>query len=190
MVRVYLERLAAALAGDPIAREDHRWMTLELFDQMVRNKPGGEMQDFLLRADLPNREFILSRVGREAGQIWDSRNTRKDRNHLAGFSLRKLSRLLTRLRQEAIAAFLVLLSGPSGRNAYREGLFRNSGEVHRLLYDRLSLAMVFSLAGFVDVRTCAAGESRIPGFSAYRLDVSDGLVRKPDSLFMEGSKPR
>jgi hypothetical protein len=31
----------------------------------------------------------------------------------------------------------------------------------------------------------AAGESRIPHFGDYRLDVVDGRIRKPDSLFME-----
>jgi hypothetical protein len=42
--------------------------------------------------------------------------------------------------------------------------------------------------GFVDVRVCRADESRIPDFNSYSLDVVEGKVRKPDSLFMEGIK--
>lgn len=33
---------------------------------------------------------------------------------------------------------------------------------------------------------CSPDVSRIPGFAAYELDVVNGEVRKPDSLFMEG----
>jgi hypothetical protein len=42
--------------------------------------------------------------------------------------------------------------------------------------------------GFCRVERCAADVSRIPGFTADGLDMAQGKVRKPDSLFMEASK--
>jgi len=37
---------------------------------------------------------------------------------------------------------------------------------------------------------CKADESRITDFVSYRLDTDEaGTVRKPDSLFIEASKP-
>jgi hypothetical protein len=73
--------------------------------------------------------------------------------------------------------------------AFEEGVFRNSGEIHRWMYDRYSLRRLLEQAGFIDVRICRADESRIPDFNSYNLDVVEGKVRKPVSLFMEGIKP-
>jgi hypothetical protein len=68
-------------------------------------------------------------------------------------------------------------------------LFRQSGEVHKWMYDRLSLGELLQQAGFSDIRVCAAGESRIPQFNTYLLDLTEnGSTRKPDSLFMEAVK--
>lgn len=66
------------------------------------------------------------------------------------------------------------------------GRFRLSGEVHRWMYDRLSLRRLLEGAGFTDCRPMGARESAIPGFALYHLDTApSGTVRKPDSLFME-----
>jgi hypothetical protein len=43
--------------------------------------------------------------------------------------------------------------------------------------------------GFIDVRVCRADDSRIPDFNSYGLDMIEGKIRKPDSLFMEAMKP-
>ena len=71
----------------------------------------------------------------------------------------------------------------------KEGWFRTSGEVHRWMYDKFSLGRVLEKAGFSNVVVCAPSVSRIPGFISYGLDVINGEVRKPDSLFMEGFHP-
>jgi hypothetical protein len=39
------------------------------------------------------------------------------------------------------------------------------------------------------VRRCTAFESMMDRFDSYHLDVVNGEVRKPDSLFMEAVKP-
>ena len=43
--------------------------------------------------------------------------------------------------------------------------------------------------GFAEVRRCSGGESSIPGFSTYGLEIVEGRERKPDSLYMEARKP-
>jgi hypothetical protein len=57
------------------------------------------------------------------------------------------------------------------------------------MYDRVSLKRLLEECGFTHVRVCTAYESRIEGFASYGLDIVDGRVRKPDSLFMEAIKP-
>jgi hypothetical protein len=42
--------------------------------------------------------------------------------------------------------------------------------------------------GFKDIHKCEAHESRIPDWPSFQLDISEGQVRKPDSLFMEATK--
>ena len=71
----------------------------------------------------------------------------------------------------------------------REGLFRNGGEVHQWMYDRFSLPRVLRRAGFASVGKRLAGESDIPGFAGFELEIIHGRERKPDSLYVEGRKP-
>ena len=94
---------------------------------------------------------------------------------------------LARNRFAAIA--VAVIAGNESLRAFREGLFRRSGEVHRWMYDRFSLALALRDAGYTDISRFRADTSRIPGFEEYGLDAANGAVRKPDSLFMEAVKP-
>jgi hypothetical protein len=56
--------------------------------------------------------------------------------------------------------------------------------------DRYSLSALLKAAAFEQLQVCPASRSRIPNFTEYYLDVEpDGRTRKPDSLFVEASKP-
>jgi hypothetical protein len=67
--------------------------------------------------------------------------------------------------------------------------FRATGENHKWMYDRVSLAALLERTGFTKVRQCNAGESAIKSFADYHLDTNpDGSIRKPDSLFVEATK--
>jgi len=189
MARTYLDRLDAALKGDPRAEADHHWMELELFDQMVRNRSGGEMLQYLQQTDIVNRKFILSRIGQEAQQFWDPMGPIDRPSLRRTISLRKLAQLSTRAWHGFISMLLYFLAGKKGMSSFREGIFRNAGEIHRWLYDRFSLAKLLDQAGLVAVKSCSATESGIPDFNTYELDVLHGTVRKPDSIFMEATKP-
>jgi len=170
IAQLYLrELLAAAAATDEEACLRHEWMTLELIDQMTRTFSGGFMGRTLRSRPLPHREFIESRIGWE-GRLW----------------LESVDRYVES-GSEAIApdnVYNVLEMNPKEQAA-----FRQSGEVHCWMYDRISLRRILENCGYSSIAVCRADESRIPDFVGYRLDTDEtGAVRKPDSLFMEASK--
>jgi predicted SAM-dependent methyltransferase len=191
LAREYLRLLEQLKRGPNTSAADYDWIMLEMFDQAVRDRSGGEMSEFLAAADLPNREFVLSRIGAEAERAWQASRTPvalrlSDRIRTRGL------RWLGQIVRARVAGFLIgLLGGRNARSAYLEGVFRQSGEVHRWMYDSFSLGRALRDAGFVNPRRCTAFESAVPGFASYALDVDEReRIRKPDSLFMEAERPR
>jgi SAM-dependent methyltransferase len=192
--RLYLDRLDLALGGDRLAGLDRDWLCLEMFDQMTRERGGGEMKTYLGGQDIPNLDFIVSRIGEEAHNIvaWARSEAREAGEGARPERKRSFGprsawrwakeRLLDRLAREKF--------GGGWREALAIGLFRLGGEVHRTMYDRYSLACLLEASGFRQARVLGAGESGIPGFASFHLEVTpDGRVRKPDSLYMESLKP-
>lgn len=74
-----------------------------------------------------------------------------------------------------------------GRAASRRSPAR-TGELHCWMYDEASLARLLVTCGFHDIRRVAADESRIPGWSAFGLDLNpDGRPHQPGSVWMEAA---
>jgi predicted SAM-dependent methyltransferase len=180
IARQYLSSLEAA-TSDPARGADHEWMTVELLDQMVRTRSGGQMRHYIEDQHLPNRPFIRSRIGSELAG-WEGAATK------ATLTAR-LGRTFGKLRRGVVLAAAALVAGKQGYRDLKEVLFRRSGEVHQWMYDRVSLQGLLERHGFEQVRRCSAVESRIPDFASYELDAVGGEVRKPDSLFIEATKP-
>lgn len=182
IVRLYLQSLEGAVAGDRGAEQRYDWMMLELYDQAVRTASGGRM-GACLRAALDEEQgrFVASRIGAEATAAVPA----------GGFQRpwRRLGRLLDALRRSAASTGVFLILGREGAMALREGLFRRNGEVHQWMYDRFSMQRALRRAGFAETRVCAAEDSAIPGFARYGLETADGRARKPDSLYVEARKP-
>lgn len=169
IARHYLRCLDGCLAGDSEAAKRYEWIILELLDQLVREKSGGKMLEYWRQNPMPAEDFVVQRMGREVLRVLESNRA----SGPAGNS-----------------------GAPDGRGAAQpsdltaEARFRATGEVHRWMYDRWSLRLLLEHAGFSEVKTCSASESRIDGFNRYHLDEDEhGTVRKPDSLFMEARKP-
>lgn len=164
IARLYLKYLEAAAAGEPQAASRYEWMTLELLDQMVRERSGGEMLEYWKQNPMPAEEFVLQRMGQEARNV------------------------LQRLRAPGAVP---LPDPPKGAaDALTTGKFRQGGEAHKWMYDRFSLGKLLRKAGFADIQVCAANQSRIAELNSFLLDVTEqGSTRKPDSLFMEAIKP-
>jgi SAM-dependent methyltransferase len=184
---LYLQKLSAAISGEQSTVDDYDWMTIELLDQLVRERPGGLMATYLLRNPVRNLEFIRGRIGAELDSILNP-PTRTEAfaypTH-AGFV-----RVVRTLRARLAGLTAALVGGRKARLRYSSGLFRDSGEMHKWMYDRFSLARVMREAGITEVSQCDAFSSRIPDFRSYELDECHGKPRKPDSLYLEGTKRR
>ncbi len=188
IAKLYLQSLEGALVGDADARMRYEWIMLELYDQATRSSPGGEMGAYLRRSmSERTARFVASRVGDQAIRQADAHiRYQPTRARI----LRRLRSAEASLRRKLASACAFLFLGPEGSAALHEGLFRRSGEVHRFMYDRFSLAQALERAGFVGARTRAADESDIPNFARYGLETVNGYSRKPDSLYAEAKKPR
>ena len=190
IAREYLCILESLSSGDRKRELDYDWIMLEFYDQTVRNFSGGEMAKFLDSIDVCNRGYVVSRIGLEAEKFWKPKQVLSAWYRIIALVKRTHWESLFRLLREKIAGWLVyLIAGKEAFRSFKVGIFRSSGEVHQWMYDRYSLKRLLEQAGFVNVKICAAYESRIPEFGKYSLDVLNGVVRKPDSLFVEASRP-
>lgn len=180
--RNYLAYLERSAEGEEDARFRHEYSYLELYDQATRTRSGGRLGE-LWSSDLTEREreFIRERHGEEAlrrmGAEGDGGSGEQRPNKGGG------------LREKLAKAAVRLLGGKEALEAFREGLFRRSGEVHREMYDRCRLGRLLESHGFGEISVVGAEESRIPGFASYELDAAEGRPRKPDSLYMEAVGP-
>ncbi|MGA9347286.1 MAG: methyltransferase domain-containing protein [Anaerolineae bacterium] len=195
--QLYLSRLAAALDGEKAAEHDYDWIMLELFDQIVREKSGGHMLDYLRQNPLPNETFVYERIGEEGRQLVkalrrqdsDGKNSEHDPAAEPAL-LHKLKMRLRTLPGVAKRRMLWWLLAAEDRRALEIGRFRLAGEVHQWMYDRYSLARLLVLTGFQDPQLQDASTSRIPNWTNFHLDtLPNGQVIKPDLFFMEAIKP-
>ncbi|MEX0670170.1 MAG: methyltransferase domain-containing protein [Pirellulales bacterium] len=171
IVRAYLDSLDAVPDGGEEARWRHRWMTVEMLDQLVRGRSGGIMRRWWSCDPIPCRDLIESRLGTEATAAMTA---------LAGDRARKGT--------AAAAPESILMADPvAAGEALR---FAARGERHQWMYDRISLADMLAATGFTAARRIGPAESAIPGFAGYELDAdAEARPHKPDSLFMEAVRP-
>jgi predicted SAM-dependent methyltransferase len=196
--RVYLDKLAAALRNDPLSGHDYQWILLEMFDQTVRERSGGEMLTYLSQVPLPNEAFVYERIGEEGRNIVNllaqqrqapsrdpetAQDSSRDGFNEPGRRLRFLPATMRRRLRD-------WLLGPDLLQAMEIGRFRLAGEVHQWMYDRHSLAELMRSVGLQNSIQQEATVSQIPQWASFNLDtLSDGTVVKPDSLFMEATRP-
>ncbi|MEM9410662.1 MAG: methyltransferase domain-containing protein [Planctomycetota bacterium] len=186
IAELYLEMHDKAWSGNADAKNDYDWMKLELLDQLVREHSGGQMGQFMSNPRIQNSEFVQSRVGHEFKVC---------RTAASGFenakknAFEKINDWTKTIRQNLAKKVVRLLLGSTAERAFSEGLFRNSGEVHRWMYDRFSLRETCEEIGFENFEIVSAPVSQIQSFSTYQLDVFESHIRKPDSLFTECRKP-
>ncbi len=158
ITRMYLETLDAVRRGESDAEERHQWMVVELIDQLTRSHSGGEMLNWWKQSPVPQEDFIIKRLGKEAELGID---------HAKG--------------QAPLKPITAL--PPVDTN------FFLGGETHKWMYDAVSLSILLRKNGFEDIKQVAHNESALPHITRYGLDTQDdGLVRKPDSFFMEAKK--
>lgn len=183
--KIARDYVACISASGPIDAFLHEWLLIEMYDQTTRTKPGGLMLSAIRSATDQQARLIEARLGQEARRV----RTPQGGSAQAPTLWQTAVKAVRRAHMRTIEAVVTLLGGISAKQAWQEGCFRHSGEVHLQMYDRFLLARSLASAGFVSVRVCRADESRIPNFSGYELDTSLGVPRKPDSLYIEAVRP-
>ena len=167
----YVYFLEKALQGDTEAQKRYEWIMIELCDQMVRNKAGGEMLEFWKKNPMPAEDFVFKRIGPEIkSSILEFRNNSQNNSNYDDINS----------RPEAVY---------QQPDIQKISQYRVSGEIHQWMYDRYSLSKLLAETGFSNIRQCKADESDIPNFRSYLLDTEEnGMIRKPDSLFIEANR--
>ncbi len=182
----YLNENMTSLSS--LSEANYDWILLEMYDQTVRNRSGGQMVEFLQQPTLVNESYIVDRIGHQGRVIRNSYLTRDDTAGLF-FSLIKAVKKLQRVGiARAIKSIIRRIGGLISSKEKKIGSFRLGGEVHMWMYDRFSLSRLLRRAGFVDIEIKSPFESSIPEWEKYELDVRDGKVFDPASLFMEAKK--
>ncbi|MEO6252342.1 MAG: methyltransferase domain-containing protein [Ferruginibacter sp.] len=181
IAREYLHNMEKALEGDKKAGDDYDWIMLEMFDQTVRNDPGGAMFQYLQQDNLPNKEYIFKRIGVGANlYLKDAVKPTRNLSDKIKIIQKKPSVLFSKLQD---SLFKLLM--PSKKYAmYKTGNFRQAGEIHQWMYDRYSLGRLLEKVGFSRVEVRKADTSYIPDWGSYKLDDTTESA----SLFIEAVK--
>ena len=177
----YLKYLQDALDNVPLAAEKYEWTMLEMYDQVVRTKSGGEMIMYLKDQTKGNDAFVLHRNGKEVENILSMVRNAKDVKEPQGAATQGFKQ---RIKERLLQRWL----GHNYKALMETALFRSQGETHQWMYDRYSLKALLESCGFKDAKRLSAFDSTIPGWNSFALDGNGHEVRKPDSLFMEARK--
>ncbi len=187
---LYLQALELALQGEHQWSRRYDWILLEMYDQTVRERSGGEMASYLSQEIVPEEKFIISRLGVEAAKFIqkdksETQPINKARDKWKWFRrMRRFIQSSSELREWLLSRLL-----KDEYELLNIGRFRRSGEIHQWMYDRFSLSKLLLEAGFTQIKVVGPVESRILNWSNYCLDTEqDGSVSKPDSLFIEAIK--
>lgn len=179
----YIKYLNESLNGVKGAEQKYAWTMLELFDQVVRSHTGGEMITYIKDTSNNNDAFLLERNGQEVQRIMNLYRGNEVAVSPRFSFAQRLKEMPKRIRRKLIA----LLLGKE-YTAYQIGKFRMEGEIHQWMYDRYSLKKMLEEVGFKNVEVKHMFESDIPGWTSFNLDGKEGVLRKPDSLFIEAVK--
>lgn len=182
ITRLYLKMLDQAWDGSSESEENYEWMKLELLDQMVRQQSGGLMGPYMIDNSRSNADFVRSRIG---GELDSCQSANRGQPARLG---KRVSDWWTQTRQQLADASVRILLGREQQAAFKESLFRQQGEIHRWMYDRLSLKKLCEKCGLTDFQVCQAEQSSIDQFANFQLDSQGKQIRKPDSLFVECCK--
>ena len=189
VIQEYRELIGPLCEGDYERAHDYEWNQIELYDQVARSFYGGKMSKFLAQKPLPNRDYVISRIGEEGRQLIDAPSEGKIVE--TQFQLSHFGYYFKKARLKFTRGVVRILAGKEAAIAFHEGCFRRfSGEVQWRVYDQYSLTRDLLAIGFTDIRKCHFDESRIPNFKNAHFDGDeDGVERKPESLYLEATKP-
>ena len=177
----YIKALNEATINDnELSQANYKWSVIELIDQLVRKKSGGEMLEYWKKKDLINETHIKNRIGHEYCGI--RINILKSK-HNENKPTKENYSLKTKIKLFIYKKLKVNIQN------LEEGSFINSGEIHQWMYDKYSMRKLLTEIGFNEIKIQKAETSYLKDWNEYSfLDIENNQVRKPDSLFIEAIK--
>lgn len=187
--REYLRNIARCDAGDQSAIADLEWSHIELYDQIAREDRNGEFGKYLHREDIPNKNYVIQRMGGLAAKAFQiiEEGRKLPSSHEGANLPKRLKRLFAwdfyRNR------LLRILLGPKDWKNLQAGRARNAGEVHKWMYDRITLGDLLKKVGFNESIIRTGDESGWEAWSSQNLDMNEGGgAVHANSLYMEAVK--
>ncbi|MCA0382639.1 MAG: methyltransferase domain-containing protein [Bacteroidetes bacterium] len=174
---------------DAMNKANHTWATIEMIDQLVRTQSGGDMMAYWSQPQILNETTLEQRLGYEF-TTW--RKAYLQNQQASPVNNYRIKHASPSWRQRISMHWKNYWLHRWGIAASQlpDMLFQQSGEKHLWMYDAVSLQQLLEQQGFEAITQTDAFHSRIPQWNKYQmLDVEAGVVRKPDSLFMEALKP-
>lgn len=169
-----------------LSEANYDWILLEMYDQTVRNYSGGQMEECLRQPILANEQYIMDRIGYMGRSV-------RSKCISEGGSDEGISAMINTAKKAGIGKLIRSIGAKIMRSCYSKtqkiGAFRLCGEVHMWMYDRFSLSRLLKDVGFDEIEITTPFESNIPQWDKYELDVKNGEVFHPTSLFIEARKP-
>jgi hypothetical protein len=141
------------------------------------------MGKYWSQQNIINEDWVAQRMGYEFLEYrknLSSKNPAKIRSHSI------LKKYIEIIRHR----LLILISSDKNIKSKLElARFRSGGEIHQWMYDSFSLSNILTETGFYNVEKVDEFTSGIPDWNKYNmLDIENGKIRKPDSLFIEAIK--
>lgn len=179
MTNNYLNSLSKVQTDNEASILDYEECVLKLYDQAVRNFPGGDY-----RAIRHKRREL--NIGLDKSIQNSKVSGRKFIEKITNTSLNKLKLVYPNNFKQF---FLSKILTNEEYSYFQIGKFRLSGEIHYFIYDSYSLTKLMQKSQFKNILKQTSYESMIPHFKRYHLDqLDDGSNYKNDSLYLEGMK--
>jgi len=162
------------------------FLIMEIIDQCVRVKPGGELGDFLNEINITRnvKGEIADFVNIQTGYLFEGIEQQYMQRQ------KRFNNFWTLSRIEKVYCKIITMLLPK---AFRDQniSFASVGERHTWLYDFYSIERLLLGVGFEDVRKMSASRSDIPDFPFLELDMlPNGRPRKGmESMYVEAVKP-
>lgn len=187
IAREYLKNLELALQGDSKAQANYEWIMLEMYDQAVRTKSGGDMAAYIFQEHIPNEEYVFQRIGEEGRALRQAYLNRINQSS-GQMSTKDKRSIIRKILSKGKFLLIKMIFSEENLKYIEIGRFRLSGEVHQWMYDRYSLTKLLQSVGFHNIKIKTAFESDIPNWNSFELESKNGIIFKPDSLFIEAIK--
>lgn len=164
--------------------EEAEFNVIEMIDQCVRTRSGGELSRWRARSDISDimKSYVSNRTGYRYKEMHNKPISRRT------YNLQEIPRkALIKLSNVYIAFMVRLLPKWFLENHIN---FTNTGELHRWVYDFNTMKSTLIQSGYSKVTRVSASKSSIPSFPFFPLDIDQsGVSRKgQESMYVEALK--